>query len=249
MLLLGFFAYFAGIAVLILTANPVLFPTVVMIGCFTIPVAYVAFFYERRHLSRLNMPTTAKSFLYGGILGVFASALLEPLFIHRLSLFAFFLIGLIEEFAKLLGVLAIARRRRHEREIDGIILGAGAGMGFASFESSGYAFTAFLSSGGNLSFTVLLTLLRGLLSPLSHGTWTAILAGVLFRESGADRFRFNRTVLRAYLMVSVLHSLWDGVLFAGISRRGIHLLIAEVFVGGIGFLILWMQWRRAVRSN
>ena len=47
-LLTGLLAYFVGIAVLVLTGNPILFPAVVMIGCFTIPVTYVAFFYERR---------------------------------------------------------------------------------------------------------------------------------------------------------------------------------------------------------
>ena len=248
--MIGFFAYFAGIAVLILTSNPILFPTVAMIGCFTIPVAYVVFFYERRHLSQLNMPTTAKSFLYGGVLGVFASALLEPLLIHKLSFFSFFLIGLIEEFTKLLGILLIVRRRRHDLERDGIILGAGAGMGFASLESTGYAFTAFLSSGGNLSVTVVLTLLRGFLSPFGHGTWTAILTGVLFRENDRGRFRLNGKVLRTYLLVSILHSLWDGLSVLMVMGRipGLNILIGQLFVGGIGFFILWRQWRRAVRS-
>jgi RsiW-degrading membrane proteinase PrsW (M82 family) len=102
-------------------------------------------------------------------------------------------VGLIEEFAKILGVLVIARHRRHDAELDGLILGAAAGMGFASMESSGYAFVAFLRSGGNLSLMVAVTLLRGILSPVGHGTWTAILASVLFRESAAGRFRINGT--------------------------------------------------------
>jgi RsiW-degrading membrane proteinase PrsW (M82 family) len=251
-LVFGLLAYFVGIFVLIVTSNPVLFPTVVMIGCFTIPVAYVAFFYERRHLSLLTMPTTAKSFLYGGVLGVFASALLEPLLVHDLNnLFSFFLIGLIEEFAKILGVLSIARRTPHDQEIDGIILGAGAGMGFASFESSGYAFTAFLGSQGSLSITVLLMLLRGFFSPFGHGTWTAILTGVLFRESAAGRFRLSRKVLGTYFLVSILHGLWDGipVIISVFLHPGVNILIGYLIVGSIGFFILWRHWRRAVRSN
>ncbi len=250
-LLTGLLAYFVGIALLILTLNPILFPTVVLIGCFTIPVAYVAFFYERRHLSQLNMPITARSFLYGGVLGVFASALLEPLLIDELNFFTFFLIGLIEEFAKLLGIVPIVRRRRHDLEIDGIVVGAGAGMGFASLESTGYAFAAFLGSGGSLSVTVALTLLRGFLSPFAHGTWTAILVGVLFRESDAGRFRLNRNVAGTYLLVSILHGLWDGLPFlvGVLLLPGLNVLIAQTFVGGIGFLILWKEWRRATRST
>ncbi len=123
-------------------------------------------------------------------------------------------------------------------------------MGFASLESTGYAFTTFLSSGGNLSATVVLTLLRGFLSPFGHGTWTAVLTGVLFRESDAGRFRFNRNVFRTYLVVSILHTLWDGlpILMAVLLGPGLDVLIGQLFVAGIGFFILLRRWRRAVRS-
>ncbi len=249
-LLTGLLAYLGGIFVLVLTGNPILFPTVVLIGCFTIPETYVAFFYERRHLSQLNMPTTARSFLYGGVLGVFASGLLEPLLIHELNFLSIFLIGLIEEFTKILGILLIIRRSRPYLELDGLILGAAAGMGFAAFESNGYAFTAFLASQGSLSVTVGLTLLRGFLSPVGHGTWTAILVGVLFREKDARGFRLNRPVLGAYLTVSILHGLWDGlaVLMTGLLIPGLDILIAQAFTGGIGLFILWRRWHEAVRS-
>jgi hypothetical protein len=70
-LLIGLLLYLLGIAVLVVTGNPTLFPTVVLLGSFMVPAAYVAFFYERRDLSDLSMPTTALSFFYGGVLGVF----------------------------------------------------------------------------------------------------------------------------------------------------------------------------------
>ena len=115
-------------------------------------------------------------------------------------------------------------------------------MGFASFESTGYAFTAFLSTGGNLSITVLLTLLRGFFSPFGHGTWTAILTGVLFRESNAGRFRLNAKVLGTYLFVSILHSLCDGIpVLMVVFHSGVDILVGQFFVGALGFLILWRQ--------
>ena len=61
-LLVGLLLYFIGIAVLVLSGNPMLFPTVVMLGNFVVPITYVAFFYGRRHLSQLSLPTTAMSF-------------------------------------------------------------------------------------------------------------------------------------------------------------------------------------------
>jgi RsiW-degrading membrane proteinase PrsW (M82 family) len=242
-------AFSVGIAVMVLTENPILFPTVLMLGTFAVPAAYVAFFYDYRHLSKLIMPTIILSFLYGGVLGVFASALLEPIFIVQLDPSAMIVVGLIEEFAKILGVLIIAHHRRHDAELDGLILGAAAGMGFASMESSGYAFMAFLGSGGDLSIMVGVTLLRGILSPLGHGTWTAILASVLFRESAAGRFRINGKVVAAYLTVAILHGLWDGlpVVVSAILSPGLDVFIGQAIVGGISLFILWRRWSEARR--
>jgi RsiW-degrading membrane proteinase PrsW (M82 family) len=241
--------YVVGIGVLILTGNPNLFPTVVMLGNFLVPVTFVAFFYERRELSQLSMPTTALTFLYGGLLGVLAASVLEPLVIHQRGLGAAFLVGLIEEFVKILGVLVIARRNRHNAEMDGLILGAAAGMGFAALESMGYAFTAFLGSQGSLSATVGVTLLRGVLSPVGHGVWTAILSSVLFRESGPERFRINLKVLGAYLLVVILHGLWDALpgVISALLGPGLDVFIGQALVGGIGLFVLWRRWREARR--
>jgi RsiW-degrading membrane proteinase PrsW (M82 family) len=242
-------AFSMGITVMVLTGNPILFPTVLMLGTLAVPAAYVTFFYDHRHLSKLTLPTITLSFLYGGVLGVFASALLEPIFIPRLYPSTAFVVGLIEEFAKILGVLMIARHRRHDAELDGLILGAAAGMGFAFMESSGYAFVAFLGSGGNLSLMVGVTLLRGILSPVGHGTWTAILASVLFRESASGRFRINGKVVGAYLTVAILHGLWDGLpgVISAILSPGLDVFIGQAMVGGISLFILLRRWSEAKR--
>jgi protease PrsW len=92
-----------------------------MVGSFMVPVAYVAFFYERRHLSRLTLPTVSLAFLYGGLVGIVAASFLEPIFIRHLDFVSFLKVGFIEEFAKILGVVVIARYRRHDSEMDGLI--------------------------------------------------------------------------------------------------------------------------------
>jgi RsiW-degrading membrane proteinase PrsW (M82 family) len=248
-LLGGLLLYVVGVVILGLTENPNLFPTVVMLGNLLVPVAYVAFFYQRRHLSDLNVPSVAAAFFWGGVLGTFAAALLEPIFIRRLDFATAFVVGLIEEGAKVLGILIVARQRRHDREIDGLILGAAAGMGFAALESTGDAFTAFLASRGSLSATVGVTLLRGVLSPVGHGTWTALLASVLFREGLAARFRLNRAVVGAFLLVVVLHGLWDGLPDAIVVALplGISLPIGQTVVAAVSLVLLRRRWNEAVR--
>src|SRR5205085_8064902 len=117
-LLLGLGLFLIAVVVLALTGNPNLFPTVALLGNFLVPVSYVAFFYERRHMSQVTIVSTARAFFYGGVLGVVAAALLEPVFITRLTFLSAFEIGLIEEFAKILGVIVVARHHRHDSEID-----------------------------------------------------------------------------------------------------------------------------------
>ena len=247
LLIIGSVTYVIGLVVLVITQNTNLFPSLVMLGNFLIPVTYVAFFYERRTLSNVNMSMTIASFFYGGFLGTFAAAVLEPIFIQSLNFSTAMMVGIIEEFAKILGVLVIFRGRRHDLELDGLIIGAAAGMGFAALESSGYAFTMFLRSGGSLSYTVYITLLRGVLSPLGHGTWTAILAAVLLRESAPRRFRANLRAIGAYIAVSVLHGLWDGIpsvieVFTPSMRA---IVIGEAAVGLLGIILLIRLWVEA----
>jgi protease PrsW len=97
---------------------------------------------------------------------------------------------------------------------------AGFDLGFAAFESSGYAFSALFTPRGLSLFSLVYTeVLRGVLAPLGHGLWTAILGGVLFE--GASRrghLALTGRLFLVYLAVTVLHGLWD-------SMRGIAIVL------------------------
>lgn len=248
---IGLGVYFLSLFVMIFTSNTNLFPTVVLIGNFLVPVTYIAFFYERRHLSKLDIPTTASVFLYGGFLGVLASAILEPFLVRPSDPFSVLMIGIIEEGVKIAGVMWIVRKRRPVSEVDGLIIGMAAGMGFAALESMGYTFTEFLTSQGSLSATVGTMLLRGILSPFGHGTWTGILASVLFQESSGTTYRITRRVIRAYLFVVLLHALWDGLppVVDYLFSSNLSVLIAQLSIGIAGFVVLWKRWQKAQHTQ
>jgi RsiW-degrading membrane proteinase PrsW (M82 family) len=245
------FLYGFSLLIFIATNDPIIFPTTLLLGSFMVPITYSAFFYERRSLGKLSRLRVITAFTYGGVLGVLAASILEPFVIRKLDFFTAFGIGLIEEFAKILSVVLIARGVKLKSELNGIILGAATGMGFAALESTGYAFTAFLASGGNLTDTVFVTLLRGLLSPVGHGMWTAILAGVMFREAKHNKLRLNLNVIEAYLGVSFLHGLWDGLpsLFTEIVLPGSDFFLAEAIVAITGFYLLAKLWKEAKKTN
>ncbi|MBU3128379.1 PrsW family intramembrane metalloprotease [Clostridium tagluense] len=250
LLIIGLILYIVGLGVLVLTRNQNLFPSIVMLGNFLIPVIYVAFLYQKRTLSNVSMPMTLAGFFYGGFLGVFAAAMLEPIFIQNLNFSTAMFVGIIEEFAKIVGVLVIFRNRNHDLQLDGLIIGAAAGMGFAALESSGYAFATFIKSGGSLSATVYITLLRGILSPLGHGTWTAILAAVLLRESAPRKFTLNIRVIGAYVTVVLLHGLWNGIpsVIGMFTASPIAIFIGQFIIGILGILILIRLWFKAKKQ-
>ena len=253
-LLTGIVLFVAATLIMFLTGNPNLYPTVILVGNFLVPVAFVAFLYDHQHLSALTPETIAKSFCLGGILGVLGASTLEALLLPRpaspdqgLSLTTGFAVGLIEEGCKIAAVIFLARRMRHTAPVDGLLMGAAVGMGFAALESTGYAFTVFLLSQGHVGVSIAETVIRGLIAPFGHGIWTAILATVLFRESQPHHFRITGPVILAYLFVSVLHGLWDGLpsTIYLVVPPGFHIPLVTLVLSVIGITVFSFMFRRA----
>src|SRR3954451_16161722 len=212
------------VVVIFLTGNPNLVPTLVLLGSFLVPVSFVAWAFSRRHSGELTAELLFSTFVTGGVLGTLAASLLETYLLHP-SPALFIGVGLIEEAAKLVALMLLTRRLAHKYARDGLILGAAVGFGFAAFESAGYAFTAlFTEQGLSLTQLVQTELLRGLLAPVGHGLWTAILGGVLFSASGNRHFALTGRLLLTYLGVSLLHALWD-------SMHSIALVVTLLLTG------------------
>lgn len=240
------------------TGNANLYPTVILLGNFLVPVVFVLFLYDHQSLSALAPGMLARSFVTGGLLGLLGAAALEPLLIpvatdlnQGLTLGAAMLVGLIEEGCKIGAVIWVARRLRHDTAMDGLLLGAGVGMGFAALESTGYAFTAFLASRGEVTASLAVTVLRGLLAPFGHGAWTGILGAVLFRQSRPQHFRVTGAVILTYLFVSALHGLWDGLPATVylIIPPGVPISVFTLVLSLIDLSVLAALYRQADRQH
>ena len=226
MFLTGLVLWVLTVLVTLLTGNPNLVPTLVLLGSFLVPVSFVAWAFTRRHSGEVTAELLFSTFVTGGILGVLAASLLETYMLHP-SPGLFLGVGLIEEAVKLAALAFLTRRLAHKYARDGLILGAAVGFGFAAFESAGYAFTAlFTEQGLSLMQLVQTELLRGVLAPVGHGLWTAILGGVLFSASGREHFALTWRLLFTYLGVSILHALWD-------SMHSIALVLTLLFSGDV----------------
>lgn len=208
---LGLLLWAATVAVTFLTGNTNLIPTIVLLGSFLVPVTFVIWAYERGRSDEIGVVLMFRAFIVGGLLGVLGAAVLEQYLLSP-NIFLFFGVGLIEEAVKLAAVFVIARHLRQYTVRDGLLVGATVGFGFAAFESAGYALSALITSQGlDLAALVQTEILRGLITPLGHGLWTAILAGVLFGSARGGRFRITWLVALAFLGVSLLHALWDAM--------------------------------------
>ena len=273
MFLGGLGLWVAAVAVTFVTQNVNLVPTIILLGSFLVPVTFVVYAF-----GRADQILTA--FIYGGVLGVLGASVLEAEFLTQPSLPSFLGVGLIEEAVKLAALWLLARHLPRYTMRDGIVLGATVGFGFAALESAGYAFDAlFTTSGLSLPNLVETELLRGILTPVGHGLWTAILGGALFAAAarGGGRPRPTAALLGWYLLVAVLHGLWDAaqpiavwltLLLAGtqvqwellrigqlpVTQGQVHLFTALYWAllildALIGLLVLRGRWRNATTPD
>ncbi|OIH97862.1 PrsW family intramembrane metalloprotease [Curtobacterium sp. MCBA15_001] len=222
-LLVGFLLWVVTIVVTVITSNVNLVPTIILLGSFLVPFTVVLFVIERvtGTVSTMQLVT---AFFVGGILGVLGASLLESDL--RQGALTYLGVGLAEEFVKGVLLLVVGWRVRPKTARQGALLGATVGAGFAAFESAGYAFNAAITTRGIDLVSLLQTeVLRAILSPVGHVLWTAILGAVLFGVAhGRPRFRWSWAVPVTYVVVSVLHGLYD-------SNSTISTLLAFLVTG------------------
>jgi RsiW-degrading membrane proteinase PrsW (M82 family) len=135
-------------------------------------------------------------------------------------------VGLIEEAVKAIVLLVVGRAVVPKTARQGGLLGAAVGAGFAAFESAGYAFNAAVTAQGiDLASMLQTEAMRSILTPVCHVLWTALLGAVIFGATGrSTSYRLTGRVIVAFIVVVVLHALWD-------SMGGIAALLAVVVTG------------------
>jgi protease PrsW len=227
---------------LLVTQDLVFVPSVLLLGAFLVPVAFVVYLNERMPQWEVPLTPLAICFLWGGVLGTSVAATLEYDLLRSLGVLSLLGVGLIEEGAKLVLPLIFYFLGRYRSVRAGIVLGVSAAMGFAALETMGYGFLALLQSGGNLIQLDSVLISRGLTSPAGHAAWTGLVCAVLWRERlRAGHTVLNGKVVAAFATAVVLHALWDtlnllrGVTFVGLL--GVELLSLLVAVVSLALLI------------
>ena len=245
-LLIGLALWVATVATAFFTLNFILLPTIVLLGSFLVPVTGVAWYLDHDPGPTLSPRRIVPAFILAGVMGALGSSLLEFWFVYGPGPLGNLKVGLIEEFVKGAAIVLFALGLRSYSTRDGMVLGATVGFGFAALESSGYALASlFVVQGGHLYLSlqsvVFNELVRGLLAPVGHGLWSAILGGVIFHAARNGRMRPAWSLLFAYLGVSLLHAAYDS--FGGITG---YIVIS--IIGVLPLVYLWWRGDRRTRT-
>ena len=222
--LLGVVAYILAMYQLTSDDNLHMVPLVLLLASALVPITFVIFCWEENTLADLPLTIVGVTFLIGASLSLFVADVLEGMFATGPELGQWVMVGICEETAKALALCCLLRNKRLRGEIHGLILGAAAGMGFATLETAGYGFdwyqtgvlhalgphatpASVTEAGISLMTSVLVT--RMALAVFGHGVWTAIIGAAIWRDRGAATFKLTRGVALACGIAVTLHALWD----------------------------------------
>lgn len=244
----GVLLFFGAEQGLKFTGNLNLIPTVILVGAFVVPVAFVAYFFSAERSADkqdvhgdISLTLVTLSFFVGGAVGVLAAGIMEYSTLKTLTPASLFGVAAIEESAKLIVPILIFVFASYRSRADGLLFGVATGMGFAALETMGYGLVGLMNSQGNVSVLEEILLVRGLLSPLGHAAWTGFVCSVLWGTRQRTGKAFGPMVLFAFILVIVLHALWDIV---GTASTPAVVYVGYVFVGGISSLLVIGQLSR-----
>jgi len=198
-----------------------LLPGLIIVGSFAVPSAVLILFYELNTPRNISMTRVIQMVAAGGAISLLLSLLIfeaTPL----LGIFGASSAGIVEECGKLLAVLLVLRFvpvTRYPYKLNGLLIGAAVGTGFAAFESAGYALRIGLMDSNAMLANITL---RGVMSPFGHIAWTAI-ATCAYLSVRKDCSDFGATIrnpkfFTLFGIPVALHFVWnlpfDGPLLA-----------------------------------
>jgi protease PrsW len=214
-----------------LAGNPRLLPELIAIGAFAVPVSFVVLVRDLLPGSDVPPRALVTCFVAGGVIGTAAASVLEYDVLRDFGVLPSVIVGAIEEPAKLLVPLIALAVGAYRRTADGLVLGVAAGMGFAAFETMGYALGALVGPRGSIRACEEVLLLRGALAPCGHPAWSGTVCAALWwarRRPRVDRTLF--VAPSALLAAVLLHAGWDAV-EAPLGRTAIGVASLGLFLG------------------
>lgn len=189
-------------------------PAMIMLAAFALPVTVLIFFFEINLFRNIPFYKVVKYFIWGGALSLIFAILLFTLDLNTdiRTYTGAMMVGLIEEVAKAAIVaLFIFKSKKCHFILNGLLVGAAVGAGFAAFETAGYILRYGISNGLEMMLSVIK--LRGFLAPGGHVAWAAIEGAALMLAKGFDKIDKKHLNDKRFILIClipvILHGVWD----------------------------------------
>ena len=189
-------------------------PGLVMLGAFAMPVVVLVFFFEINLFRNIPFYKVIKYFILGGALSLIVAILFFSLEFNTdiRTYSGALMVGVIEETAKAAIVaLFIFKSKNCNYILNGLLIGAAVGAGFAAFETAGYILRNGINNG--LQTMLYVIKIRGFLAPGGHVAWAAIEGAALMFVKGFDKIDKKHLNDKRFLLIClipvVLHGIWD----------------------------------------
>jgi protease PrsW len=217
-----------SIVVEAVTENTKFIPSIFALGAFAVPVSFVAFVGSRVPAAQVPLGPIAVCFVAGGVVGTAVASVLEWDTLRDLGTVPVLLIGAIEEPSKLLVPVAFFLAARYVLAADGLLLGVAAGMGFAAFETMGFALTTLLQSD-EIGSAERQLFQRSAAAPFGHPAWTGLVCTVLWYERRrVGRAAVTPLVVAAFVAAILLHAGWDAYVDAPVKQSVVGVVSAAL---------------------
>lgn len=205
-------------------------PGTIILGSFMVPVAVLVFFFELNTPKNISFYNVLKVFLVGG-----CASLLFTLFLFSIMpdgggefLWAI-LVGIVEEIGKA-GIVAyfiFSEKKKVKYHVNGLLIGAAVGAGFAAFESGGYALNFFLKGGYDTMMEVIF--LRAVLAPGGHVVWAAMAGYAMMVAKGEGEMTLNvftqAKFWKIFWLPVAMHAIWDMPLLATVEIPLVQIIL------------------------
>lgn len=187
-------------------------PGLIMIGSFTVPFSLLIFFWETNAPRNISIYEISKMFFIGGTSSLVITLFLYSFFsVYELNVTAAVVIGIVEELGKLVIIAYFIYKINPKYILNGLLIGAAIGAGFASFESAGYAYNLGISYGSEAILTTIFS--RAWESIGTHTVWAAISGAALVYAKGSQPLKrehfFSTKFIKIFSVPVILHALWD----------------------------------------
>ncbi|APX73213.1 PrsW family intramembrane metalloprotease [Companilactobacillus allii] len=197
----------------------------ISISSLAVPFSLLIMFFEINTFKNISIFKVTKIFMVGGVASLLTTlGLYQFVEVDQMSIVTAAIVAVVEESGKLIMIAYYINRINTKFILNGMLIGAAIGAGFATFETAGYA--------GELGVSVLL--LRGVTALGTHTLWCAIVGAALALAKGSEPLSAstfqNGSFIRFFLLSIALHAIWDAPLISDMKKYTILIIIAWVVI-------------------